>query len=172
MSEVTARRCLCARQHVRKIANRLQRIRRPHPGQAFGHDRCRSHRYAAAGALKGEVCDALGVQREIEAHFVAAQRIGAHDAPPGSIEHAIIARVLDVLHDEIVVQEFMLRAAGRSASGVCAGCGRGDRPAKSDTPRLRKFLPGIARPWRGRARALPGSAECARGLPRCVRRRG
>jgi hypothetical protein len=70
----------------------------------LAHNRRGRHRNAAARALKSDVCNSVAFGLEINHELVTAQRIASLRLVGCIVEHAIVARMLDVIHDEIIVR--------------------------------------------------------------------
>src|SRR5271167_1564954 len=70
----------------------------------LGHQRGRRSRNRAAATLEADIDDAVAVERQIDRHPVAAQRVVALREMRRLLDRAKVARVAPVIEDDVLVE--------------------------------------------------------------------
>ena len=109
-------------QQRREATIELARLRHGAALHRLGHHRRRRHRDPAARALEAGVADHFTVELHVNREAVAAKRVDAFRHPVVLLQHAVVARVLDVIEHHTVVK---VRDCGHEVSIPLGSAGYG-----------------------------------------------
>src|SRR5581483_8503178 len=111
---------------TRERLDQLRRLLERALAHQLGHHRRRSHRDAATRTLKRSLPYALAFDLQIDRERVAAQRVDPFGATLRPRQLTVVARILDVIQDQIVVNRLHhgdFATITKEQKTYCKACG-------------------------------------------------